>query len=374
MWARQHKIGLRTGSAVLLAAVAADACGRAPAPSGAPSAAAEATPAAAPASGAALHFGATSVDLGRVSAGAHVPVRFPFQVGPAPARVERLEVSCGCLRPRLELAGRAVALPAELPAGTAGVVCVDFVTTGFRGRKQATATLVGAEPAFSVPLEVAATLDPWCQVEPDPLDLGVIGGEAAETRDVVIRAAQPFRLLEAFPGLVEVEGVPSAEAALEQRVRVVVPADVHEDATITYVRLRADNGLELQFAVQFQVHRTLWIKPSLRLHLGAVPADSETHATVDVGVREGSLEAPQAALEGFPGARIEVVPLEPERRYRIRVVLPAGLPLGPRQGALSLRLQHRVNGATRSSERKLKVTALVQPAAGPAPAPPPQSQ
>lgn len=329
-------------------------------------------PATAPPAG--LHFAQLSQDLGEVVSGVTVALEFPFTVGAAAVRVENLSASCGCLRYRLEQDGHTLALPAELPAGGRGLLRCDFVTTGFHGRKEVVLTVGGSGPGLPAELHVAARLRPWCTVEPAQVSFGVVDGLANVSREVEIRADAPFRLLQAYGGdPVQVENLPSAQAAASQRLRLTLPADVADDASLAFVVLAADNGYEVQIPVSFTVERALWVKPSKRLHLGAIPADVETQATVEVGARSGSLAAPAAELEGFPGARVEVATLDGANRYRLRVVLPAGLEPGPRKGRLRLTLSHTSMGETRTVERQLQVTALVQaPPAQAAPPPPEQ--
>lgn len=314
-----------------------------------------------------LVFEKERVDLGSLVAGRTELAEFPFFTGSSPVLVRKLETSCGCLRARLEVAGETLGAGSTIPGGSRGRLLVDFVTTGFHGRRTGTVTVSGDAPGLPRELEIVADLRPWCRIEPEVVSFGVLEGEEPAALEVQVTAAEPFRLLQAFAGLLEVEGVPSASPARTQALRVVVPASAADGPASYFVRARADNGFELQFPVEYEVRRPVYVRPGRRLHLGAIRQGEETHTSVDVGARAGRLAVEEVRLDGFPGARITTVTLEESRSYRIRIVLPGSLEAGPRQGDLAITLVHTVGGVERRLQRTVPVTALVEAAGSSSP-------
>ena len=308
-----------------------------------------------------LEFETRALDLGILISGADVEVRFPF-VTNAAIRIDRLEGSCGCLNPRVELLdGAAFRAGMPLQNGTRGVIVVDFATVGLIGEKTTTLDLVGEGPGLPARLEIRAEMEPWFHLEPGPLRFGEITGDKEEVRVIRVTGPKAFRLVRILAGgpPLKIEGVPSGKATREQEFRVVLPPTREEGRHRRALRLLADNDFSLILQVEYIVAGELWTRPGERLLLGGIPSDAPTHASVEVGVREEGLEIPKVRLEGIPGATTDCVTLRPDSRYRVLLTLPSGLPKGPLVGTLELELFPRGESQGGVVHREIQIIGVV---------------
>ena len=308
-----------------------------------------------------LKFETRARDLGTLTSGEEVEVRFPFVVK-APIRIDRLDGSCGCLHPRVELLdGDAFRAGMPLQAGTRGVIAVGFATAGLIGEKSTTLDIVGEGPGLPARLEIQAEMEPWFLVESGPLRFGEISGDEEEVRVVRVTGPEPFRLVRILAGgpPLKIEGIPSDKPTREQEFRVVLPPTREEGRHRRALRFLADNGFSLILQVEYIVAGELWTRPGERLLLGGIPSDAPTHASVEVGVREGGLEIPKVRLEGIPGATTDCVTLRQDSRYRVLLTLPSGLPKGPLVGTLELELLPRGESQSDVVHRKIQIIGVV---------------
>ncbi len=312
-----------------------------------------------------ITFSIRELRLGTLPSGTTREVVFPFTVAGEAVVIRGLQPSCGCLRPRVTVAGRLVPPGEPLAPGTRGEVRAAFVTTGFQGPKHTRLEVLGEGPGLPALLTVEAELEPWCRLDPPVLDLGTLDGREPVRRRVVVEAGEPFRLLApaTVPEPLELEGLPSPAAARSQEFTVVLGPGAPAGPQRLFLRLRADNDLELQLPIQFRMAPPLYLVPSRRLLLGVVPARLGVQSAVLVGATEGRLLPPVGRLEGWgEAARVDAVTLEAGRRYRLRLVVPPGLPPGPRRGTLKVLLRREVEGRTEEEERTLEVIGVVQEA------------
>ncbi|MFQ5749594.1 MAG: DUF1573 domain-containing protein [Planctomycetota bacterium] len=307
-------------------------------------------------------FSSPSIDLGQITAGEEREVEFPFAAGRDEVILTGWTPSCGCTVPTMEVGGRSVTPPATLDPGTRGVLRVKFLSAGFLGPKKSTVEVHGSGPGLPATLTLQADIQPWFQLDPPgPLRLGLIREGEDRVQKIVVGGPEPFRLLAPvmLPAPLELTGAPSAGRAREQVLDLTIPADSEEGIHRLPVKIPADNGLSLVFYVEFEVGGDVWVRPARTLPLGRLEPGVEVQTTLDLGARQGSLDPPQASLEGIPGATVEALPLEAGRNYRIRLTLPAGLPEGPVSGQLHLRLSFHKDGENRIVEKKILVAGVV---------------
>jgi hypothetical protein len=309
-----------------------------------------------------LWFEETVQDLGRMTSGEDATLRFPFEVVGEEVVLSALEPGCGCLGPRLELAGERVPLGTPLPPGSRGAVVVEYRTAGFQGRKDTLLSLRGRGPGLPLELEVRSELAPWFEVEPDRWTPPPLEGTGPWEVELRVTGPEPFRLVGAAgpPPEVRVEGVPSAAASQEHTVRLLLPAEEAGGAHAWFLSLEADNGLSTVVPFQYAVEQEVWTRPDRVVRLGTVPRGTEVQATVDLGASHGELEVLESRVEGLAGARVEVLNLTPSRSYRVRIQVPAGSSRGVLSGRLELRLRHLVDGEARILDRRISLAGVVE--------------
>jgi hypothetical protein len=303
-------------------------------------------------------------DLGELDSGPTIPLTFPFQVGQEAVRIDRLTPSCGCLRPRILVAGQEVPLGTEMAPGTKGVVAVDYATAGFLGRKFTGVKITGSGPGLPAEVEVQSWLRSWFEVEPRAVQFGSVNGEQEERRQVVITGREPFRLTGLLGGAppLEVAGIPSAEKALSQTIEIVLPPTTAEGRHAGFLNLATDQeGYPVPLAVEYTVAGRLWTLPDRRVLLGQVPVGMERFETIEIGAREGRLGTPEVVLEGIPGGESQVETLSEGSRYRIQLkVVPDAA--GTLSGEVLLRLPYTWAGTQEIVERRLQVFGVVRDA------------
>jgi len=301
-------------------------------------------------------------DLGELDSGPTLELRFPFAVGEEGVMIDRLTPSCGCLRPRLVVAGADVALGTPIPAGSHGQLVVEFATAGFRGRKFTGVDIVGRGPGLPAKIEVQSWLRSWFTIEPQALQFGMVSGAQEELRQVVIQGRAPFRvtgLLGGSPPL-EVRGVPSAAAATSQTVEIVLPPTTAEGRHVGILNFATDHeDYTFPLAVEYTVAGRLWTIPDRRILLGELAVEQPVFATIEIGAREGSLKTPEVSLDGLPGGESHLETLTEGSRYRIQLkVVPDAV--GTLSGEVLLRLPYSWAGTEETVERRLQVFGVVR--------------
>jgi len=317
-----------------------------------------------------ISFETREIDLGRLWAGETLEVVFPFEVHGEPVLLQRMEPDCGCLSPGVRVDGKPLAVRPDaegggwdLPPGTVGEIHVRYATAGFRDRKRTGLRLYGSGPGLPAQLVVDSWLDAWFEVTPEPLVFGPVNPAEGAVAELVVRGEEPFRITEVLGGAapLEVEGLPSAEAAIEQRLRVVLPADAEAQGRhAAFLNLGTDNGRSFRIGTSWEWAGRIWLDPWPRMVLLDLDPQARTFAAVQVAATRGSLEAPEAVLEGVEGAEVEVVETVPGSRYQVKLTLPAGLPVGTLRAQLKLTLRLTEEGGTEVLLRELPILGVVQ--------------
>jgi hypothetical protein len=308
-----------------------------------------------------LVFDQQVVDLGERWAGEIIPLEFPFTVVGSEVRIDGALPDCGCLSPEVRVDGKKVALGSVLAPGTEGVLFVEYHTAGFQGRKFTGVDLSGEGVGLPGKVEVQSWLRPWFEVNPRAVDFGAVSGEEALAVEVKVVGQEPFRItsiLGQAPPL-EIRGVPSGEAALEQTLLVVLPETTAEGNHFGMFNFGTDQeGFTFNLPLQYRVAGTLWTLPDKKLLLGELRTGVEYFAQVEVGAREGVLEAPEVELEGIPGGVVRVETVVEGANYRVQ------LGLTPEQehvgGEMLLRLPYTdATGKSEVVERRIRVFGAV---------------
>lgn len=309
-----------------------------------------------------LHFAQPVQDLGEMWAGEVRMLEFPFTVGEQPVRIDSALPDCGCLAPKVLVDGQALLLPASIAAGVEGVLQVEYHTAGFQGRKFTGVDLAGEGPGLPMKLEVQSWLRPWFDVQPRAVDFGAVSGEEEVLHKVVVRGQEPFRITEVLGSAppVEVVGVPSAEARVEQEFHLRLPASIEEGRHFGVFNFATDHeGYAFTLPMSYEVAGRLWTRPAGKLLLGTLKAGVEHFTTIEVGAREGVLEAPEVVLEDIPGGAVRVETLAEGSRYRVQLGLsPNSEHVG---GTAVLKLPYTdPAGHHEVVERRIRVFGVVQ--------------
>lgn len=320
-----------------------------------------------------IRFEPQSIDLGRFHAGPVRELSFAFQVREEQVLIESADPDCGCLAPSLWVDGRPLLpRPASkgggwlLEPGTEGELRVNYATAGYRGRKRTGVFVRGTGAGLPVKLEVDSWLDAWFKLTPDPVQLGKIDGRKDARVEVLVRGEEPFRITELLGGAapLQLERLPSATAALEQRFVIFLPASPEESGKRAAVlNLGTDLGRSFRVSVGWEWRPEVWVTPWPRMLLTGINSAAETFAAVEIGTDSGTMKPPEVELSGIPGAETEVVEEVQGRRYRVKLKLPAGLPAGSLKASLRLRTDfHRPDGSEETVERELPILGLVSEA------------
>lgn len=343
---QEQRPGGRGGSTSLVAALclslAALACSRPPLEPG-------------------LHFETELVDFGRLDAGPSLPVVFPFHNGPEEILIRALETSCGCVEPSLVIEDQPQPLPARIPAGARGEIRAIYRTEGYSGRKLTGLTIFGEGAGLPRQLRVDSILDSWLVLDPPKLDFGAVEGLKEQALSLRVDGRGDFRLTEVLggsPGL-RVEGLPSAQGARTQEFRVVLLPNQEEGRHAAFLNLGSDAGFTVRVPVSYEVQGRLWTVPGSKILLGEIPAGVAASTAIEVGAREGRLEAPEVEILGLDGVRTAIRSLPGESRYRVDLTLPEQLPVGAFSCRIRLRLRHHLPGGVEEPVRELRLFGVV---------------
>ena len=317
-----------------------------------------------------ISFAELERDLGRFYAGETLELTFPFEVHDEPVTLLRMEPDCGCLSPGVRVDGRPVTVRTDaegggwvLEPGTVGEIYVRYATAGYRGRKRTGLRLYGTGPGLPAQLVVDSWLDSWFELNPEPVRFGAVIPTEGAVREVVVRGEEPFRITELLGAAepLQVEGLPSPEPALEQRLRLVIPPDPSgQGRHAAFLNLGADNGRSFRISASWEWAGKIWLEPWPRLVLLDLDPTVRTFAAVQVAAPQGRLEAPEVQLSGIEGATAEVAEVRPGASYRVKLTLPEGLPPGPLRGSLKLTLRLTEGESTEVLERELPILGVVR--------------
>ncbi|KAA3604551.1 MAG: DUF1573 domain-containing protein [Planctomycetota bacterium] len=309
-----------------------------------------------------LHFQQTESLLGSLVAGTTRTVGFSFEVLGEPVVISKFNPQCGCLHPRLWVNGQEQPLGRSLAPGTQGQILVDFVTVGFEGEKNTGIEVLGQGPGFPQTLSIRSYLRPWFTVEPSPLRLGILSPDQDHRAEIRVQGPESFRLQRAshLPAGLQLEGLPSAEAATEQRFQVVIPAGTAEGRHTQFLRIEADNQLQLQLAVDFEIGGEFWLRPARKLLLGSVAQGISAFGTVELGVREGELLPPTVEVEGLPGVESRIQEVEPGKLYKLTVATPGDLAPGAYKFDMKISVGHRTEAALEEYQRTVTAFLVVK--------------
>lgn len=308
-----------------------------------------------------LVFEQRVLDLGERWAGEIIPLEFPFEVVGSEVRIDSALPDCGCLSPELRVGGKKIPLGSVLAPGTKGVLSVAYHTAGFQGRKFTGVDLEGEGIGLPGKVEIQSWLRPWFEITPRAVDFGAVSGEEALAVEVTIRGQKPFRiesiLAQAPPA--KIRGVPSASAALEQTLLVVLPETTAEGNHFGMFNFGTDQeGYTFNLPLQYRVAGKLWTLPDTKLLLGELRPGVEFFAQVEVGAREGALKAPEVELSGIPGGTVRVETLVEGARYRVQLGLTPED--GHVAGEMLLRLPYSdADGHSEVVERRIRVFGAV---------------
>lgn len=323
-----------------------------------------------------IHFEPQAVDLGRFHAGETIPVEFPFEVHGEQVLIERFEELCGCLEPRVLVNGEPLApRPPEegggwlLEAGTEGAVVVDYATAGYRGRKRTGVVVHGRGAGLPAPLGIDSWLDGWFETSPQIARFGAVDGREDHVVEVTVTGEQPFRVTELIGGAapLQVQGLPSAAPSTQQTLRILLPARPEESGRhVSFLNFGTDVGRSFRMAVEWEWAPEVQIQPWPRLMLRGLDPAAETWAVAQVAVRSGVLEGLEVNLEGPEGSTAELMEEVAGAGYRVKLMLPAGLPSGPVRASLRFTgLHRRADGTTEPLDRTLPILGIVPEAESP---------
>lgn len=309
-----------------------------------------------------LSFAHPVQDLGELWAGEIHVLEFPFTVHGDAVRIDSALPDCGCLAPQVLVKGEAMKLPVSLAAGTEGILRVEYHTAGFQGRKFTGVDLKGEGLGLPLKLEVQSWLRPWFELEPRALDFGSVTGEEEVIREIVVRGQEPFRITEVLSASppVEVLGVPTAEAKLEHVLRMRLPANTAEGNHFGVFNFATDReGFTFNLPMRFTVAGKLWTLPPDKLLLGTLKSGVEHFAAIEVGAREGYLEAPEVTLEDIPGGAVRIETVVEGSHYRVQLGLsPNSEHVG---GTAVVKLPYTDAAGNREVvERRIRVFGVVQ--------------
>ncbi len=308
-----------------------------------------------------LHFATKLVDFGRLDAGPNLPVVFPFHNGPEELLIRAIETSCGCVEPSLILDEQPQTLPARVPAGARGEIRAVYRTEGYSGRKLTGLTVFGEGAGLPIQLRVDSILDSWLVLDPPKLDFGAVEGQREQAVSLRVDGRGDFRLTEVLGGSpdLRVEGLPSAQSARSQEFRVVLLPNAEEGRHAAFLNLGSDAGFTVRVPVSYEVQGRLWTVPGSKILLGEIPAGVAASTAIEVGVREGRLEAPEVEILGLEGVRTAIRSLPGESRYRVDLTLPEQMPAGAFSCRIRLRLRHHLPGGVEEPVRELRLFGVV---------------
>jgi hypothetical protein len=194
------------------------------------------------------------------------------------------------------------------------------------------------------------------------VQFGEVDGSSEQVQRVVIRGREPFRLtapLAGSPGI-QVRGAPSAVAAREQIIEVVLEPSEEEGRHAAFLNLGADNGWSVRLPVAWEIAGRLYLIPHRMLPLGRVRAGIAASAAIEVGVREGTLDPPEVAIADLEGVTFVVRTLQESSRYRIDLTMPDDLPVGRFSGRVQILLRHRLGDQVEETRREVRFLGVVQ--------------
>jgi hypothetical protein len=308
-----------------------------------------------------LVFYGPIADVGELWSGEKRELEFPFAVVGSPVQIDSALPTCSCLRLQLLVGDQPYVFGQEIAAGSKGVLKVVYDTAGFSGRKFTDVNFTGSGKGLDSKIEVRSWLRSWFELSPNVADFGQIDGETEQVMKIVVRGQQPFKILNLLSQSppMEVRGVPSATASLEQVIEIVVPKTTAEGRHVGFFNFATDyQGYSFRLGAGYDVAAPLWTMPDKRLLLGELTAGVEHFAVIEVGARNGQLELPEASFTDLPGAVVEVEKLASEGRYRVHLRL---LPESTRiSGELLLSLPYTVDGQKQIVERRIQVFGVVR--------------
>lgn len=335
----------RSASAVLLAALAADA----------------------PATAGRLEFEKLEVDLGEIRQHDVLPLEFPFRVVGGPCVVEEIQASCGCARGELTVGGKSWPLGEPMPDGAAGAVKIDFKAGLYVGEKHATVTVVLGDEAEPVVLEVRTHILQVFLLEPEMARFGEVprGGEAR--LPVQVTGLEPWEVVRwaKLPPGVEVTEVEATDGAAEGAAKVRRFEVVLRPGATTrgvYGSAVAETSLDkpLAIPVNAQVVGAVRFKPEGNLRYGIVEEGTGADLLLELECLVDSLTLPEPDLRLDDSEVFSVAAVErrgPER-VQIRLRLAPDAPPGRHAATLAVTW----SGELARESRKLHVSALVREA------------
>jgi hypothetical protein len=306
-----------------------------------------------------LQFGNTQHSLGAHWAGEHLLLEFPFLNNSGKSTViTRIQTQCGCINPRVIVAGENRSLPAEVAANESGFIEIDFNTAGFKGTKKTGAEIFFDDDPQSVALDVSVFLNNWFRQQPARILFPESDGLSEQRINVIFTGQEPFTFVEVLsvsPPL-QVELPVNALPALSQNITLVLPAQTKQGSQTATFSLRSDHdNFHVVSIVRYSTKPPIFVEPNGKLLLGQVPMAVASFAAVDLGANSGSIEVLKAEIEGIEQTIVRVQELEDGKRFRLQLSITPPSKPGAFSGELIIDLIHHFDGKKVPVTRKIQI-------------------